>query len=73
MNLGKFRRLTSHLPDEALLLVDEGDLRFAELSPKFILSATGPQDPAILLEMGQVWNYELDLDNRIDSYLARGY
>ena len=52
--------------------MDEGDLRWAEVVARAILPPDFGQGHsyAVLLEMGQVWNYELDLDARFDAYLG---
>jgi hypothetical protein len=81
-NLGQFRRMTADLPDDVMLLVDEtedGSLQFAELyfgsedsvsgKPR-MLPAAGGLPAVLLLGMGQVWNSELKLDQRMDADFA---
>ena len=70
MKLGELRERLRDVPDDAELLVDgEGDLRFAELTLRWFLAPVLDHPYAVLFETGQVWNYELDLDARIDAKL----
>lgn len=74
MKLGELRKLLADIPDDADVLMDEGDLQFAEVNVKYALAPVLGHPHAVLLDMGQVWNYELDLDNRIDGYhVSRGF
>lgn len=63
--------MTAKLPDDTELFVDEGALQFAEvtLSSWHVLPATAHQAPAVLLDSGQVWNEEYELDARLDASL----
>ncbi len=70
LNLGQFREMTKALPDNTDLLMDEGDLRFAEIRVRFVLPAIYGHPPALTLEMGQVWNEELHLDARINEEIG---
>lgn len=70
MNLGEFRRLTADLPDESDLLMELGDLEFMELSHKRNLPPVLEHSYAIWLSAGQVVNYELDMDARVDAHLG---
>lgn len=74
MKLGELRALLKDVPDDADILIDEGDLQFAEVNLKYVLNPVLGHAHAVLLDMGQVWNYELDLDNRIDGYhVSQGF
>ena len=68
MNLGEFREKTKDLPDDAEIFVDEGDLQFAEATFRAVLPAKLANPAAIWLQMGQIWNYERDIDTRIDEH-----
>lgn len=71
MSLGEFRRLTAHLPDETDVLMDaEGELEYAEVRIHAILPPVLDHPYALLLETGQVWNEDLDLDARIDAQIG---
>jgi hypothetical protein len=70
MKLGEFRNLTRDLPDDTDILVNEGDLQFAEVDIDHILPPVLEHSNVILLGSGQVWNYELDLDARLDAHLG---
>lgn len=67
MNLGEFRRRTSQLPDDTDLLGDLGDLEMHELTISHIFSPVLEHSFAVVLVFGQVVNYELDIDDRIDA------
>lgn len=67
MKLGDFRRLTQNLPDEADILVDLGDLEFMEVLHHRIYPPALEHSYAIRLVSGQVVNYELDMDARVDA------
>lgn len=70
LTLGDFREATKNLPDDTHLLAEcEEDLKFNELSIEFILEPVLDNPWAVLMVGGQVWNYELDLDSRIDAKL----
>lgn len=72
--LGQIRQQTEHLPDETHVLIDMGDLDMHEASVQFVLPAVLNHPPALILQMGQVWNYELDIDARIDArHLGLGF
>jgi len=55
MNLGEFRQLTDELPDST------------ELRVGMVLPPVLEHPHAITLELGQVWNFERDMDARIDA------
>lgn len=69
MNLGDFRKLTANLPDDSDILVDLGDLEFMEvwLERRHILPPVLDHSYAVWLSAGQVVNYELDMDARVDA------
>lgn len=75
--LGEFRKITATLPDETeMFCEDEEALRFADVNLMTNLNPTGAlpgeidHPPALLMTRGQVWNYERDLDRRIDIALG---
>lgn len=76
LTLGELRRLTSQLPDDTEIFVDDGSLQFFEVRLKSYGSPRGALPPvlehphALLLELGQVWNEERDLDHRVDAALG---
>ena len=68
---GELKEQLKGLPDGTHLMMDEdGDFRFAEVRVDKVLPATSDQPPCVILEMGQVWNYELDLDRRFNEYIG---
>lgn len=71
VKLGDLRKALANLPDNTDLFMDEGDLRFAEVRIHQVLPGTPEHAPAILLEMGQVWNEEFNLDARLDAQLRQ--
>jgi hypothetical protein len=54
--------------ENAEIFVDGGDLDFYEVRLRTVLPADGEHPPVIWLEMGQVWNEERNIDNRIDRW-----
>jgi len=70
MKLKDFRELTHNLPDDTELMVDEGNLVLLETYIRAILPATSDNPSVIWLQTGQCFNFELDIDNRIDKYLG---
>ena len=58
MKLGELRKLLADIPDDADVLMDEGDLQFAEVNVKYVLPPVLGHSHAVLLDMGQVWNYD---------------
>lgn len=75
--LGEFRRITVSLPDETEMFCEDDEaLQFAEVNLMTNLNPTGAlpgeidHPPALLMTRGQVWNYERDLDRRIDIALG---
>ena len=67
MKLGELRRLLADLPDDADIFVDMGDLQFHEVRLRYKLPPVLDHSYAVILEMGQVWNAEYDLDMRLDA------
>jgi len=67
MNLGEFRQLTDELPDSTELFADQGDLQMWDLRVGMVLPPVLEHPHAITLELGQVWNFERDMDARIDA------
>jgi hypothetical protein len=67
--LGEFREATKDLPDDAELFVDDGDLQFYEVRFHGVLPPVLEHPHVVWLDMGQVWNYERDIDHRIDGWL----
>lgn len=71
MNLGEFRSLTKDLPDDTDLLVEnEEPLHYYDVTARPVLPPVLDHPHAVLLDPGQCWNYELDLDARIDAQLG---
>jgi len=70
MSLGEFRELTKDLPDDAHILVDDGDLDFYEIRLRAVLPPVLDHPYAIWLEMGQAWNIDLDMDARVDAEIG---
>ncbi len=70
MNLGEFRKATEHLPDNTDVLGDQGDLEMWELHLGRILPPVLDLPYAITVELGQIVNYELNIDDRIDALHA---
>ena len=71
MNLGQFREATKDLPDSAEILCEnEEPLQFYDVEIRWRLEPVLEHGWAILLEPGQCWNAELDLDARIDAKLG---
>jgi hypothetical protein len=58
----------SDLPGETEIFVDMGDLEMYEVRINKVLPATKDHPVALILELGQVWNEERDMDRRIDKY-----
>lgn len=67
MTLGELRRRTHDLPDDTQILGDLGDLQMWDLTLGMTLPPVLNHPWAITLQLGQVWNYELDIDARIDA------
>ena len=70
MTWGRLKELLVLCPDDAYVLVDDGDLRFAEVWLRRVMDRTKDQPPVVWLETGQIWNEELDIDRRLDEYLG---
>lgn len=71
MTLGEFRERTKNLPDDAEIFIDEGDLGFHDATIRGVLPASALGHPAaIWLDMGQEWNHERDIDDRLDAFLG---
>lgn len=68
MKLGEFREATKDLPDDTdVLCENEEPLHFYDLHIEFKLEPVLDHPWAVLLMPEQCWNYELDLDHRIDG------
>jgi hypothetical protein len=68
---GELKVQLQDMPDNAHIMMDEdGTFRFAEVRLDKILPAVNDYPPCVLLELGQVWNEELDLDNRFNDYIG---
>lgn len=67
MTLGELRERTKHLPDDTHVLGDEGDLEMHDLQIGMTLPPALNHPHAVTLVLGMVWNYELDIDARIDA------
>jgi hypothetical protein len=71
MTVGDLKQELKDLPDDTHLVIDEtGDYDFAELRVAHILAATEELPPCVILEMGQIWNHELDLDKRFNEHIG---
>ena len=60
--------IPSSFPLDGEIFVDMGDLDHYEIRISKILPATAEHPAALVLELGQVWNEERDMDRRIDEY-----
>jgi hypothetical protein len=74
--LGQLRAATAGLPDDTSLFADEGDGavedhggRFFEVSVGYVFPATSTQHPALILALGQCWDSEYELQQRLDDYI----
>ena len=67
MNLGELRKATQHLPDDTDIFIDLGDLDWMESSLGYLLPPVLEHGYAFSLVVGQVWNYEYNIDDRIDA------
>lgn len=67
MTLGEFREATKDLPDDAHIILHEGDLDFHEASIDRILPPVLEHPYAIGLVMGQPIGLDLDMDARLDA------
>jgi len=70
MKLGEFREKTKDLPDDTDMLMEaEEHMQYNEMFFRWILPPVLDHPYVVLFEGGQIWNYELDLDARIDARL----
>jgi hypothetical protein len=71
MTLDEFREQTKDLPGDTVILVENEDpMCYYDVKVQFKLPPVLDHSWAVLLEPGQCWNYELDLDSRIDAKLG---
>lgn len=71
MTLGELRETFKDLPDDTQIFMDDGDMTYNEIRVRHILPAVLDNPPALVLEMGQPFNLEYDLELRVD--VAIGY
>lgn len=69
--LGDLREALKDLPDDTTLFVDDGMMDYYEIRVNHVLPPVMDNPPAVILEMGQVFNLEYDLTLRVD--VAIGY
>jgi hypothetical protein len=68
MTLGQFREATDHLPGDTQIMVEnEEALKFFSMHILYVLPPVLDHPSLLLFECGQSWNYELDIDMRIDA------
>lgn len=72
MNLGEFRKLTAHLPDDAELFGDEGDVEAWELHLGEIYPPVLDLPYAVVLNFGQPVTEDIDYHARVDARLMFG-
>lgn len=72
MKWGELKTLLKDVPDDADLLVDEGELEFAEITLRWILPPVLEHPYAVTFDVDHVCNIELDMDARVDARLDFG-
>ena len=65
LTLGQFREKTKDLPDYTVMMGEfEEELKYNECTTIWLFHETDNQPPVLVLEGGQIVNYEYDMDAR---------